>query len=97
MGTLLWRWNFSLALASGRLGNDVRVPMSDLERAVGTTGSREEAITHWWSHLIGRVPSADELQALGSAANAQTQKQNPAVAKAELLGLMLASPAFMRC
>ena len=97
MGTLLWRWNFSLALASGKLGSDVRVPMAELEKAINTSGNREEVISRWWSHLLGRVPSPDELKALASAADAQTQKLNSSIAKAELLGLMLASPAFMRC
>ncbi len=59
MGTLMWRWNFGLALAAGKQGG-VRVDLGTLRRAMGKgAGARE-----WFRYLVGRVPSAEELAAV---------------------------------
>ena len=59
MGTLMWRWNFGLALAAGKQGG-VRVDLGVLRRAMGKgAGARE-----WFRYLVGRVPSAEELAAV---------------------------------
>ncbi len=97
MGTILWRWNFSMALADGKMADDVIVPLNDLDKALGTKGSRDQIITRWWSHLLGRQPTANELKSIASAADAHQDRGNVRIAKAELLGVMLASPAFQRC
>ncbi len=96
MGTLLWRWNFGLSLAGGKMAG-VSLPMADLEKALGTEGSRDAVAARWWGHLVGRKPTADELQALADATQAHASKGDARTARAELLGLMLAAPAFQRC
>jgi uncharacterized protein (DUF1800 family) len=59
MGTLMWRWNFGLALAAGKQGG-VQVDLGALRRAMGKgAGARE-----WFRYLVGRVPSAEELAAV---------------------------------
>lgn len=96
MGTLMWRWNFAMALVDGKLGS-VQVPMAELEKAVGTTGGRDAVASRWWAHLTGRLPTAEELSALAEATDQHAGKGDAKTAKAELLGVMLASPACQRC
>ncbi len=96
MGTLMWRWNFALAIAGNKLGS-VKAPIDDLEAALGTKGSREQAITRWWSYLTGRAPNEQEIKTLGEVAQAHAEKNQAPIAKAEVLGVILASPAFQRC
>ncbi|MDB6137659.1 MAG: hypothetical protein JWO94_731 [Verrucomicrobiaceae bacterium] len=96
MGTLMWRWNFAMALVGDKLGG-VRVPMAELEKAVGTTGGRDATASRWWGHLMGRLPTAEELDTLAEAARHHAGKGDDSMAKAELLGVMLASPACQRC
>ena len=96
MGTLMWRWNFAMALIGGKLGG-VEVPMTDLENTMGRTGGRDAVAGRWWAHFMGRVPTAEELKALGDATQEHATKNDARIAKAELLGLMLASPTFQRC
>ncbi len=56
MGTLLWRWNFALALAENRIDNKTRINLGRLaERAGG-----EEPLM---AHLLGRQPTAAEMDA----------------------------------
>ena len=83
MGTLMWRWNFGLALAGNRL-RGARVDLPALERAV-VGRSPERRTERWFRHLVGRLPAPEELRTLEAA---------PAPAR---LGLILASPAFQRC
>ena len=97
MGTLMWRWNFAMALTDRKLGG-VELPMAEMEKALGLKkGSRDEAASRWWAHLMGRQPTADELKTLADAAQAHAAGNDAQTAKAELLGVMLASPAFQRC
>jgi len=96
MGTLMWRWNFALSLTNDKLG-DVNVPLRDLEKAIGTQGDRNAIATRWWSHLMGRRPTTDELKTLATATDAQQSKGDTRTAKAELLGVMLAGPGYQRC
>ena len=83
MGTLMWRWNFGLALADNRL-RGARVDLAALERAVAGRAP-ERRTERWFRHLVGRMPAPDELRTLEAA---------PVPAR---LGLILASPAFQRC
>ncbi len=58
MGTLLWRWNFALALCSGKL-KGVELDMKALRAAV----SEDEK---WFIYLTGREPDAALRSALGN-------------------------------
>jgi hypothetical protein len=90
LGTLLWRWNFSLALASNSLPG-ARVDGAALGRALTEGGhgdSRSVTLERAFSYLVGRLPEALERRALAPA-----WEQDPALGA----GLMLASPAFQRC
>ncbi|MCI0340512.1 MAG: DUF1800 domain-containing protein [Planctomycetales bacterium] len=88
LGTLLWRWNFAVALASGRVGG-TKVDLSALARAAGDRGDLG-AIAR---HLLGRDPSAVETRALGQVlAKAPDERTG----RAEGVGLLLATPAFQR-
>ena len=95
MGTLMWRWNFSLALCEGKLG-EVRVPMAELEKALGSPKDPATAAARWWAHLIGRAATEAEVQSVIAAASKSDLKNEPK-AKAELLGVILAGPAFQKC
>ena len=86
LGTLLWRWNFSFALAGGFVP-DVSFDGDALRRALRI--AKDDApgrASRLFAHCIGRRPNTTELTALKSVAD-----------PADLLGLILASPAFQRC
>lgn len=75
MGTLLWRWNFALALSESKI-KGTNIDVSAMQRTFGG----EEGLM---SHLLGRKPTAEEVQAYHESGAG--------------LALMLASPAFQRC
>ena len=83
MGTLMWRWNFGMALASGKQPG-IRVNVHELGKALGN-GKAANQTALWFAHLIGRAPKPEELSAL----EAEDEKQT--------IGLILAGPAFQRC
>lgn len=85
MGTLLWRWNFALALAGNRQPG-ARVRTAVLERALGRGRGAPDA-GRWFAHFTGRAPTEREEGALLSAGGDA----------ATLIGLILAGPAFQRC
>lgn len=80
MGTLMWRWNFGMALAAGKQ-NGVRVELWRLAKSLRA----EKNAAAWFAYLIGRSPKPEEQAALEAADDAQ------------LVGLILAGPAFQRC
>jgi uncharacterized protein (DUF1800 family) len=55
MGTLLWRWNFALALSQNQI-NGTRIDLDALRR---NAGGHEGLM----AHLLGRQPTAEEAQA----------------------------------
>lgn len=57
MGTLMWRWNFAIALAAGKQ-NGVRINLHDLRRQLHFTPSG------WFPHLVGRAPTEAEEKSL---------------------------------
>ena len=89
LGTLLWRWNFALALAADEVPS-VNVSPQALVNAIGGTLSPSTLLPHF----IGRAGTAAELKALDDYVSRQGIETNER--KAELLGLILASPAFQR-
>lgn len=92
LGTLLWRWNFALALTSNQVPSVDVEPLKLLHAIGGTADSLHPA--RLLPHFIGRAGAQSELKSLedfvGSAGLATNER------KAELLGLVLASPAFQR-
>lgn len=90
LGTLLWRWNFALALSRHHLGG-ARFPARELARALTVGGQGDPAalpLPRAFAHLVGRLPDARERLALEPA-----WEEDPALA----VGLILSSPAFQRC
>lgn len=81
LGTLLWRWNFALALAAGQAPS-VNVQLDRLVTAIGG----DERLFPW---LTGRRMTSEEAEALGHLSGKD--------GRATLAGLILASPAFQRC
>ncbi|HWW01598.1 MAG TPA: DUF1800 domain-containing protein [Candidatus Acidoferrum sp.] len=55
MGTLLWRWNFAVALSQ----NQIKGTRLDLELLKRNAGGNEALM----AHLLGRTPTAEEAQA----------------------------------
>ncbi|MGH9842524.1 MAG: DUF1800 domain-containing protein [Blastocatellia bacterium] len=93
LGTLLWRWNFALALASNQAPS-VAVSLPALARAISTGGGEFKPET-LLPHFIGRTGTGLELRSLNQYAARQGLGTDER--KAELIGLILASPAFQRC
>lgn len=84
LGTLLWRWNFALALAAKQVPSVVVEP----RRLISAIGGSDPA--RLLPHFIGRVGTDAELKSLNDfVANAGESKDG-------LIGLILASPAFQR-
>ena len=91
LGTLLWRWNFAFNAASNRVPS-ITVPLSQLAKAIGGTTPFEP--DRLLPYLIGRKGSDRELRAI---ADYKQTNGHDANYPAELVGLVLASPAFQRC
>jgi hypothetical protein len=88
LGTLLWRWNFALAVAANQVPS-VAIDARRLMDAIGVD-SPARALPHF----VGRAGTEVELKALG--AGAAGPGSSPDDRRAETLGLILASPAFQR-
>ncbi|MEP6925287.1 MAG: DUF1800 domain-containing protein [Pyrinomonadaceae bacterium] len=94
LGTFLWRWNFGFALASNQIPS-VAVSLDKVAQAVsGATTKLGFDPQRFLPHFIGRTVSEIELQTLESFSRGKDLGDNNL--QAELLGLMLAVPAFQR-
>lgn len=91
LGTLLWRWNFALTLAANQLPS-VKIEPLKLFEAIG--GTQALSPSTLLPHFIGRAGTGTELKSLDEFAAKTGLAANER--KAELLGLILASPAFQR-
>jgi hypothetical protein len=89
LGTLLWRWNFAFSAASNHVPT-VNVPLDQLAQAIGggTPFQPEQLLPYF----IGRRGSDAELGAIRDYNNGNDSNYH-----AELMALVLASPAFQRC
>ena len=56
LGTLLWRWNFAVALTKNELGNETKLDAEKLRASFATEENQ-------MAHLLGRAPTADEITA----------------------------------
>lgn len=95
LGTLLWRWNFALTLTGNQLPS-VNVEPLKLLAALSQGGSGGESLNpaKLLPHFIGRAGTEAELKSLDEFAASAGLATNER--KAELFGLILASPAFQR-
>ena len=94
LGTLLWRWNFAFTLTSGHVPS-VDVSLDRLVQAVGGSGDNGLRPARLLPYFIGRAGTEAEVKALDDyRASTVIRDGNH---RAELLGLVLASPAFQRC
>ncbi|MGE0129598.1 MAG: DUF1800 domain-containing protein [Blastocatellales bacterium] len=84
LGTLLWRWNFALAIAANQVPS-VKVEPKRLMNAIGGFSP-----ARLLPHFVGRAGTDMELRALNDFA------PGAGGSKDELIGLVLASPAFQR-
>ena len=91
LGSFLWRWNFALALAANEVPS-VNVSLDQLSKAISGPAQNEFSAAQMFSHFVGRAGKYEEIKALTDyTAKASFEK---AKKEAELVGLMLASPAF---
>lgn len=89
MGTLLWRWNFAVSLATGRVP-ETRVDLGALVKATGAGSPADLAPL-----FLGRRATAAERAAIeGHARGAFAAGRDRF---AEGVGLLLASPGFQAC
>ncbi len=56
LGTLLWRWNFAVALTKNELGNATKLDADKLRASFATEENQ-------MAHFLGRAPTADEVTA----------------------------------
>jgi uncharacterized protein (DUF1800 family) len=83
LGTLLWRWNFAVALGA----NKIESTTVSIDRLVAALGGPAPA--NLLPHFIGRRGTPDELQVIQNFSDRLEEDQG-----ADLVGLILASPAF---
>jgi uncharacterized protein (DUF1800 family) len=84
LGTLLWRWNFALALGANKI-EPAAVSIDRLAEALG--GSTPSRLL---PHFIGRSGTPEELRALQDYGAGQDHSGDAT----EMVGLILAAPAF---
>ncbi len=91
LGTLLWRWNFALAMTTGTLAT-VEPPMPVLMEALmaGTSQAADKPVEVLARHLLGRTGTPEEMAALREAAGEDAKADGMAA------GLLIASPGFQR-
>ncbi len=88
LGTLLWRWNFALALAANQVPSVAVEP----RRLINAIGGSDPA--RLLPHFIGRAGTDAELKALDDYVANRGIDANER--EAGTLGLILASPAFQK-
>jgi uncharacterized protein (DUF1800 family) len=91
MGTLLWRWNFAISLASGRVPG-TKVDLAALVAAAGGADAVRSP-ADLAPLLLGRRATAAERAAVEGHAGTGADRGR----FAEGVGLLLASTAFQRC
>ncbi len=91
LGTLLWRWNFSLELTANRIGG-TRVNVRDLARRFSVKEPANDPVSEVAAYLLGRRPSTDELAALQELPSESSSDSDAPL----MAALVLASPSFQR-
>jgi uncharacterized protein (DUF1800 family) len=86
LGTLLWRWNFAAALGA----NKIESAAVSVDRLVAAAGGA--APDRLIPHFIGRRGTAEELRVLQDFSDGPDWTRGRCAA--DLVGLILASPAF---
>jgi len=95
MGTLLWRWNFALALATGELG-ETRADLAGLARRAGLD-PRTSSPADLSPLLYGRVATAEERAAVDAYVARPGAAGMESDRRAEGVALLLCAPAFQVC
>lgn len=91
LGTLLWRWNFAFRLAGNKLPT-VALNPAVLQKSLGAAPRRKsdppapEHTAKLFAHCVGRKPTEVELESVHALSGSS-----------DVLGVILASPAFQRC
>ena len=91
LGTLLWRWKFALAATRGQVPH-VKVELDALAKSI--CGENNFDTSKLISYFLGRRPSTEELDAIGEFRKKCSSASDEH--KAELLGLIICTPAFQR-
>jgi uncharacterized protein (DUF1800 family) len=94
VGTLLWRWNFAMALTGSKI-QGIQVPIDAMAKALGMSEAVD--IDRLFAWFTGRVPQPLEKEVFLELANALPSDLSPAQKLAELGGIILASPTFQHC
>ena len=92
LGTMLWRWNFALALTTSNIGG-TSVDLQRLGKAMGAP--QDDPAPFFLRLVLGREALPVEKEAV--AEYLKSSPLDPYVKRSEAVGLMLASPGFQRC
>lgn len=93
LGTLLWRWNFALALANKKVPA-VDVSVEKLAKAIYQNAETDISAAHLMPHFVGRLATESEVKTFQ---NYVAKTKNKKELLPQLIGLILSSPAFQRC
>lgn len=97
MGTLLWRWNFAFGVVNQEIP-DVSLRLEKLAKGINALQGKDVSAEKISAYLLGRQASGEERAAVreyqqGVAASGGNHSKR----QAELLAVLMASPAFQRC
>ncbi|HEY9733579.1 MAG TPA: DUF1800 family protein [Drouetiella sp.] len=93
LSTLLWRWNFALALVNKKVPT-VDVSLERLASAIYPHAKTEISAAHLMPHFVGRLASETEVSAFQKYLSTKSDKD---AHLSQLVALILSSPAFQRC
>ncbi|CAN5643952.1 hypothetical protein BH10CYA1_BH10CYA1_14120 [soil metagenome] len=93
LGTLLWRWNFALALANKKVPS-VDVSVEKLAKAIYQDAEAEISAAQLMPHFVGRLATESEITTFQNYISKTNGKDKHLP---QLIGLILSSPAFQRC
>jgi uncharacterized protein (DUF1800 family) len=93
MGSLLWRWNYAVALASRQIPT-VDAPLDELARALAAIDGTSIDLGRFVAHFIGRAATPAERAAIAPIASDDAIPIDERLAGT--VALVLASPAFQR-
>lgn len=93
LGTLLWRWNFAFALAANSVPG-VNVSIERMMNSLDLNESSENLHSKMLAYFVGRCENSSESAALTEYIS--SRDLSSVSNRAELIGLIMASPAFQR-
>ncbi len=96
MGTLLWRWNFAFGIVNNEIP-DVKLPLGKMAKSTNALSGKDLSAETIAAYLLGRQATENETAAIEEYRKELENGNEHPKQQAELLAVLMASPAFQRC